>query len=117
MSHVEEAERPVAWTAIEREEPVFSQEGEQVGHVAEVLGTGDVGIFHGIVVKPHVVGHHIAVLAQDVGEITNRRVTLKIGRSAFETLPPYVEEQTFTLGIRGLFRHRPGWVHDHKGDL
>ena len=105
-------DQPIAWTAIGQHEDVFSSDGERVGRIEEVLGTGEVGIFHGIVVKPHRFEHSVAVLAQDVDQITRSRVTLKVAKADVDALPAYVEEHIFSLGVKGIFRHRPGWISD-----
>ena len=105
---------PIAWTAICEHSPVFASNGDQVGIVAEVLGTEDGGIFHGLAVRHHRLEHAVEVPAASVGEITDDRVTLTITTQAFEDLPPYEEEKAFRLGMKGLFRHRPGWVRDRS---
>jgi hypothetical protein len=112
----EEPERPRAWTAITEREPVLASDGQKLGEIEEVLGTGETGVFHGIVVKPGLLKDPISVPAVSVGEITNRSITLTIGQAEFDALPPHVEEESFRLGIQGLFRHRPGWISDSKGD-
>ncbi|HEV3309528.1 MAG TPA: PRC-barrel domain-containing protein [Chloroflexota bacterium] len=112
----EEPERSIAWIAITEREPVLARDGEKLGEVEEVLGTGETGIFHGIVVKPGILRDPISVPATAVRSITSRKVTLTVGKPEFEALPPHVEEESFRLGIRGLFRHHPGWVSDSKGD-
>lgn len=109
MNESANEETQIAWTAITRHQEVYGSDGEKVGVVDEVLGTGETGIFHGLVVRSHHFGHPVQVLAQDVGEITDRKITLKLDTPAFQELPPYVEEDSFTLGITGMFRKRPNW--------
>ncbi len=107
-------EFPVAWTAIPQNLDVLASGGEKVGTVSEVLGTGNVGIFHGLAVHTHFLQHPVMVPAADVDEITNKKVTLKLDTASFSELEMYVPEAVFTLGIKGLFRHRPGWTGDHN---
>jgi hypothetical protein len=108
--HVEEI--PIAWTAIGQHVEVFASDGAKVGVVDEVLGTGPTGIFHGIVVKREGSHGHVTVLGQDVDVITNKRITLKIDGATFDKLPPYVEEESFRIGLSGLFRKRPNWKRE-----
>ena len=103
-------ERSIAWTAVQQHEDVLDANGEKLGTIEEVLGTGEIGVFHGIVVRTSLLGHSVSVPASSVGLITNRRVCLTINKDAFTELPPYEEEKSFSLGIKGIFRHRPGWV-------
>lgn len=105
-------EIPVAWTAIPMHEEVVDSRGEKVGTVEEVLGTGPTGIFHGLVVRTHLLQDPVEVPARIVESITNRRVTLSTDRAAFEGLPSYVEHDSFHLGIVGLFRHHLGWKEE-----
>lgn len=100
--------------AIRQDQEVDAADGEKIGVVHEVLGSPATDIFHGIVVRPHAhLRHHqFAVLAGDIETITNRRVTLKLDSQAVAGLPPYAEEESFSLGITGLFRRRPGWKEE-----
>ncbi len=41
---------PVSWLLIEPGWPVYDPEGKKVGRVDEVLGDGQSGIFHGLMV-------------------------------------------------------------------
>jgi hypothetical protein len=103
---------PIAWTAIAEHQGVVSSDGHKVGTVGEVLGTGEVGIFHGLAVRTHLFSHEVEVPAEDVGRITANQVALKIDVDAFKELPRYEEERSYTLGISGLFRKRPSWRED-----
>ena len=103
-------EPPIAWTAIQQHEDVLDANEEKLGTIEEVLGTGETGVFHGIVVRTSLLGHPVSVPASSVGRITSRSVCLTIDKNAFTELPPYQEEKSFSLGIKGVFRHRPGWV-------
>jgi len=104
--------QPVAWTAITEHEPVYSSDSQLIGSVAEVLGSDDGGIFHGLVVRHHRLEHSLSVPASQVDSITLDRVTLSISAQEFEHLPGYEEEASYHLGIKGLFRHRPAWIRD-----
>jgi rRNA processing protein Gar1 len=41
---------PVSWLLVEPGWPVYDRDGKKVGKVDEVLGDGQSGIFHGLVV-------------------------------------------------------------------
>jgi hypothetical protein len=115
LSQDEESRRPddpIAWTAITQHEEVVASDGGKLGTVADVLGTGETGIFHGLAVHTHLFQHPVEVPADTVDSITESRITLKIDSEAFKALPKYDEEPSYTLGISGLFRHRPGWRED-----
>ncbi|HZT95894.1 MAG TPA: DUF2171 domain-containing protein [Chloroflexota bacterium] len=109
----DEEEMPIAWTAIRQHEEVVTSDGEMVGTVSEVMGTGNVGIFHGLAVQTHLVHYPVSVPATNVASITNREVTLNIDQAQFRELEPFVPEESFKLGIKGLFFHRLGWTEDH----
>jgi hypothetical protein len=64
---------PVAWGYIERNTPVVGPNGEELGHVEEMLGTEGEGIFHGIAVKRSRGGVRV-VPADAVTELTSARV-------------------------------------------
>jgi rRNA processing protein Gar1 len=61
---------PVSWLLIERGWPVLDGEGKEVGKVDEVLGDGQSGIFHGLVVDGD------EVLAERVAEIREGEIHL-----------------------------------------
>jgi hypothetical protein len=104
----ESEEIPVAWTAILESTPVHVEDGSTVGVVNEVLGAED--IFHGLVVRSGPLGADKMVPADRVATITNRRVVVDMTEDELRGLPPYQQEEAFTLGIVGLFKKRLGWV-------
>jgi rRNA processing protein Gar1 len=61
---------PVSWLLIERGWPVVDREGKEVGKVDEVLGDGQSGIFHGLVVDGD------EILSERVAEIREGEVQL-----------------------------------------
>jgi hypothetical protein len=107
-----EGENQIAWTAIVQDEEVIASDRQKVGTVSDVLGTGETGIFHGLAVHTQIFHHPVEVPAAAVDSITESRITLNIDSEAFKALPKYEDEPSFTLGITGLFRHRPGWRDD-----
>ena len=68
--------------------PVFSSDGEQIGKVAHVLAVEQEDVFDGIVIGEHFGRHgHRFADADDVGEIYERGVILKLDRAGCEQLP------------------------------
>jgi rRNA processing protein Gar1 len=61
---------PVAWLLVEPGWKVVDANGEKVGKVDEVLGDGQTGIFHGLVVNGE------EVLAERVAEIREGEIRL-----------------------------------------
>lgn len=112
-----EEERPLAWSAILADTPVYTADKQEVGIIADVLGAED--IFHGIVVHAGPEANDVMVPADHVSVITNRRVVTALAPDEFRALPPYREEDSYQLGFVGLLRKHLGWVpegdHDHRG--
>lgn len=68
--------------------PVYSADGEEIGKVAHVLAAEDEDVFDGIVIGEHRWGRdHRFADADDIGDIYERGVMLKLSRSACEQLP------------------------------
>jgi len=79
---------PISYEVLERGTAVYSSEGEQVGTVAHVLAAEEVDIFEGLVILEHRgrSGHRF-VEADDIGDMYERAVMLKLDRAAAERLP------------------------------
>ena len=82
---------PVSWLVIEPGWRVLSADGQEVGRVEEVAGDSHDDIFDGIVVGLSALGQPRYAAAEQVGEITDGAVRLKLDRAAAEALPPYQE--------------------------
>jgi len=107
-------ETPLAWMAIIENTPVYSADGAGIGGVHEVLGADD--IFHGLVVRSGPLGKEMMIPAANVATITNRRIDVNLGDEELRNLPPYVPEESFSLGFVGLFRKHLGWVAGDHDD-
>lgn len=78
----------VSYQAVPRGTPVYSADGDEIGRVAHVLAAEDEDVFDGIVIGEHLWGRdHRFADADDVGEIYERGVMLKLRRTACEQLP------------------------------
>ncbi len=79
---------PISYEVLERGTAVYSSEGEQVGTVAHVLAAEEVDIFEGIVILEHRgrSGHRF-VEAEDIADMYERAVMLRLDRAAAERLP------------------------------
>src|SRR6266550_8319726 len=79
---------PSSYLALEEGAEVYSSDGEGVGKVEHVLAVPEDDIFDGIVLDTSVLpGGHRFVDAEQVEEIFDRGVLLKIDRKAAENLP------------------------------
>jgi uncharacterized protein YrrD len=79
---------PIAYMVLSRGTPVYSSDGVEIGKVVNVLAAEDKDVFDGIVIGEHIFGRdHRFADADDVGEIHERGVVLKLDRRACEQLP------------------------------
>ena len=80
--------QPSSYLALKPGPPVYSSDGEQVGKVEHVLADVEDDIFDGIVLDTSVLpGGHRFADAEQVEEVYERGVVLKIDRAAAEALP------------------------------
>jgi hypothetical protein len=107
-------DQPVSWKTILADTPVYSSDDKEVGTIHEVLGSEQADIFHGIVVRSGLLGKDVVVLAQQVTALADRRIDLALSAEQVRALEPFQEEESYHLGIVGLFRHRPGWVPERR---
>lgn len=104
-------ERPLAWTAILADTPVYAADGTDVGRVEEVVGSVDDDIFHGIQVGVGAEAREVLIPAQEVRSITNRRITVALNAEEVRTLPAYGVAESYELGFTGLMG-RLGWKRE-----
>ena len=85
---------PVSWLLIERGWKVVDADGEDVGRVEEVVGDTSSDIFNGLAVSTGLLAKPRYVPAEQVGEITEGEVQLKLPAEHVERLeehePPAV---------------------------
>lgn len=80
--------QPISYQVLGRGVSVYSADGDAIGKVAHVLAAEDEDVFDGIVIGEHAFGHdHRFADADDVEEIRERGVVLKLDRAACEQLP------------------------------
>lgn len=85
---MEDLGQPSSYLSLEAGVPVYSCDGEEVGKIEHVLADPDVDIFDGLVLDTSVLpGGHRFVDADQVEEIFERGVLLKLDRAAAERLP------------------------------
>jgi uncharacterized protein YrrD len=85
---VEELGEPSSYLALQGGEPVYTCDGKRIGVVEHVLAAPDADIFDGVVLDRSVLpGGHRFVDADQVEEIFERGVLLKIDAAAAEALP------------------------------
>jgi uncharacterized protein YrrD len=79
---------PSSYLVLERGTPVYSSEGEQIGKVTHVLAVESEDVFDGIVIGEHLFGRdHRFADADDVQEVFERGVVLKLDTAGCESLP------------------------------
>jgi hypothetical protein len=107
-----DAEQPIAWRAVPEDTPVRSADGEEVGTLADLLGSDVEDIFHGIVVRLGRIGREVFVPADSVTLLTRSHVDVALGSEAIHALPPHDQDRAYDLGITGILRKRPGWIRE-----
>ncbi len=85
------SERPVSWLVIEKGWRVVAADGVEVGTVDRLVGDENIDIFDGLAVSTGTLRTSVYVPAEQVDEITDGTVTLKIQAAAVERLEPYRE--------------------------
>jgi uncharacterized protein YrrD len=79
---------PSSYLALEGGEPVYTCDGTRVGVVEHVLAAPDADIFDGVVLDRSVLpGGHRFVDADQVEEVFERGILLKLDAAASEALP------------------------------
>ena len=84
---------PVSWLMIETGWTVLASDGREVGQIDEV-GDSSVDIFDGLAIATSALGKPRYVPAEQVGEITEGTVRLKLTSEQVERLEEYLEPAT-----------------------
>jgi hypothetical protein len=82
---------PVSWLMIERGWRVLDADGGEVGKVEEIVGDTNRDIFNGLTVATGLFARGQYVAAEDVAEITDGFVRLRLRKQEVERLPAYSE--------------------------
>ena len=77
---------PVAWKVVEHGWRVVASDGEEVGHVHEIIGDPEADIFDGLSVSHGLLKRSRYVASELVGEIVEGTVHLTVDTSAFGRL-------------------------------
>lgn len=77
---------PISYLALEQRTPVFTADGEQIGHVEHVLADEEEDVFDGIVIDEGLADHSFAD-AEQVAAIHERGVTLTVSAAEARELP------------------------------
>jgi hypothetical protein len=85
---------PISWLMIEPGWKVLASEGSEVGAVDEVVGDSGLDIFDGLAIATSAFGKPRYVPAEQVGEITEGTVRLKLSPEQVERLDEYLEPAT-----------------------
>lgn len=80
--------RPASYLVLEKGTAVYSSDGEKIGEVTHVLAAEEEDVFDGIIIAEHLgPGGHRFVDADDVADIYDRGVVLKLDREQAAQLP------------------------------
>ena len=82
---------PVSWLVIERGWKVVDADGNEVGSVEETVGDSTHDIFNGLTIARGLLARGQYVAAEQVGEIVDGCVRLKLSGDEVERLPDYAE--------------------------
>jgi hypothetical protein len=82
---------PVSWLLIERGWKVIDADGHEVGEVEETVGDSTHDIFNGLTIAKGLLSRGQYVAAEQVGEIVEGCVRLKLRSDEVERLPEYEE--------------------------
>lgn len=85
---------PVSWFVIEAGWIVLDSRGEEVGSVDEVVGDSSDDIFNGLSISTRLLGKPRYVPSEQVAEITEGRVLLKLSKDEVGRLGEYKEPPT-----------------------
>lgn len=116
---------PVSWLLIEPGWRVEDSAGGNVGRVVEVVGDSGADIFDGLAVASSALAKPRYVPAEQVGEIVEGRVRLKLAEQAVDTLGEYdeppaeetIEPERAPLGTRAESAVLGGSARDTKVPL
>jgi uncharacterized protein YrrD len=79
---------PISFLLLEEGADVYTSDGEKIGDVAEIRADLTNDIFEGIVVGHRLLGHKHLVAADQIDEIYERGVVLKLDADAVGSLAP-----------------------------
>lgn len=102
--HIVDPEQPIAWLAVAAETPVRSADGQPAGRLADLLGSEQEDIFHGIVVRLDEGGREVFVPADDVTLMTPSYLEVAYTIGQLQALPEHTEARQAELGWAGRFR-------------
>ena len=97
-------DQPIAWLAVHEETPVRSADGQPVGNLADLLGSEQEDIFHGIIVRLDSDGRQVFVPADDVTLMTPSYLDVAFTADQLHAMPEHTEERQADLGWIGRFR-------------
>ena len=85
---------PASYLTLEEGTAVYSCDGEKVGQVERIAAAGDADIFDGVVIAKGVLGEERYLKAEEIEEIFEQGVLLKLDAEAVKQLPEPGEGDT-----------------------
>jgi len=85
---------PVSWFVIEPGWTVLAENGEEVGSVDEVVGDSSDDIFNGLSISTSLLGRPRYVPSEQVAEITEGQIRLKLSKDQVDHLGEFEEPPT-----------------------
>jgi hypothetical protein len=82
---------PVSWLLLERGWQVVDADGQEVGKVEGTVGDSTHDIFNGLTIATGLLAREQYVPAEQVDEITEGRVRLKLRKAELESRPKHDE--------------------------
>lgn len=112
LRSMENLGEPSSYLAVAKGVPIYSSDGEELGHVVRVLSAPNLDMFDGIIFDTTAgPGGHRFVDAPEVGEIYERGVVLKIDASeAAKLKAPDANPGAVSVNPDDLVEGRPGFL-------
>ncbi len=82
---------PVSWKVVQKGWTVRDADGDEIGRVGEITGDENADIFDGLTISEGVLSKNKYVPSEQVAEIVEGEVLLRLSRAQVETLQDFQE--------------------------
>jgi hypothetical protein len=102
----------IAYVALEHGTPVYDRDGQRVGVVEHVLGDMTADVFDGLIVhtKPLPGGRHLFADVDQIAELRERGVILKVGRADLHEPPDQRRRGPSRTPLEARLRRAWDWI-------